>query len=133
MTNLLLGNLSKDYRTKLTESGEGLLDPGPDPDPPNRGTAGGRGAESLRLDTQDATKNSTKQIPKGPTTENPTSGEGTQAQREKEKDPTAGYIEGPRPGYDDYGQEFGKDPRFWKAYVQESKVWDADMVDGWNK
>ncbi|KAG8728289.1 hypothetical protein FRC10_005095, partial [Ceratobasidium sp. 414] len=68
--------------------------------------------------------------------QNPTSGKGTQAQQEKEKFQLQArvltvlqYTEGPRPGYDDYGQELRKDARLWKAYVQESKVWD-DMIRG---
>ncbi|KAG9093124.1 hypothetical protein FS749_015020 [Ceratobasidium sp. UAMH 11750] len=128
MTNLLPGNLSKDYRAKLTESG----DPGPSLGSTNEDTADGQSAMLLCLGGQDANKNATKQVPEGPTMENTTSGDGAQAQREKEKVPATRYTEGPRPGYDDYGQELGKDARFWKVYLQESKVWDADMVDGWN-
>ncbi|KAG8707677.1 hypothetical protein FRC09_001669 [Ceratobasidium sp. 395] len=38
-----------------------------------------------------------------------------------------------RPGYDEYGEELGKDARVWKTYVQEASRWDADLVDGWNR
>ncbi|KAG8779745.1 hypothetical protein FRC12_023873 [Ceratobasidium sp. 428] len=38
-----------------------------------------------------------------------------------------------RPGYDEYGEELGKDARVWKTYVQEAARWDADLVDGWNR
>ncbi|KAG8693385.1 hypothetical protein FRC08_009138 [Ceratobasidium sp. 394] len=41
--------------------------------------------------------------------------------------------EEPRPGYDDYGKELGKDARVWKTYVQEASRWDSDLVDGWNR
>ncbi|QRV94411.1 transmembrane protein [Ceratobasidium sp. AG-Ba] len=43
------------------------------------------------------------------------------------------HIEAPRLGYDDYGQELGKDARVWKAYVREASRHDADMVEGWNR
>ncbi|KAG9076192.1 hypothetical protein FS749_012066 [Ceratobasidium sp. UAMH 11750] len=128
MTNLLPGNLSKDYRTKLTESG----DPGPGLGSTNKDTSDSQSAMPLCFDDQDANKNATKQVPEGPTMKNPTSGKDAQAQQEKEKVSATRYTEGPRPGYDDYGQELGKDARFWKVYLQEAKVWDADMVDGWN-
>ncbi|KAG8684300.1 hypothetical protein FRC08_013764, partial [Ceratobasidium sp. 394] len=128
MTNLLPGNLSKDYRKKLTESG----DPGPGPGSTDKDTVGSQGAMPLCLDDQDTNKNATKQVPEGPTIDNPASDKDAQAQQEKEKIPAARYTEGPRAGYDDYGQELGKDARFWKVYLQEAKVWDADMVDGWN-
>ncbi|KAG9086039.1 hypothetical protein FS749_003944 [Ceratobasidium sp. UAMH 11750] len=42
-------------------------------------------------------------------------------------------TEEPRPGYDDYGKELGKDARVWKTYVQEASRWDSDLVDGWNR
>jgi hypothetical protein len=42
-------------------------------------------------------------------------------------------TEGPRSGYDDYGQELGRDSRVWKTYVKEAYRWDADLVDGWNR
>ncbi|KAG8704386.1 hypothetical protein FRC09_003555, partial [Ceratobasidium sp. 395] len=50
-----------------------------------------------------------------------------------DEDEDIGYVEAPRPDYDDYGEELGKNARFWKAYVQEASRWDEDMVDGWNK
>ncbi|QRV94451.1 activating signal cointegrator 1 complex subunit 3 [Ceratobasidium sp. AG-Ba] len=43
-----------------------------------------------------------------------------------------GYVQGPRPGYDDYGQELGKTARVWKTYMQEASRYDADMANGWN-
>ncbi|KAG9121638.1 hypothetical protein FRC07_002335 [Ceratobasidium sp. 392] len=49
------------------------------------------------------------------------------------KDWTPIYTEPPRPGYDDYGKELGKEARVWKTYVQEASRWDADLVDGWNR
>ncbi|KAG8724837.1 hypothetical protein FRC09_013277, partial [Ceratobasidium sp. 395] len=54
-------------------------------------------------------------------------------QPEPDQDQDGGYFEAPRPDYDDYGQELGKNARFWKTYVREASRWDADMVDGWNK
>ncbi|KAG8714572.1 hypothetical protein FRC09_017477 [Ceratobasidium sp. 395] len=45
----------------------------------------------------------------------------------------AQFTEVPRPGYDEYGKELGKNARVWKTYVQEASRWDADMVDGWNR
>ncbi|KAG9085245.1 hypothetical protein FS749_004593 [Ceratobasidium sp. UAMH 11750] len=133
MAKILPGNLSKGYQQKLKESGENVLDPGPDPGSTSKDTAGSQGTKSVSPDNQDADKNATEQVPEEPTTENSAGGKATQVPQEKEKAPTTRYTEGPRPGYDDYGQELGKDARFWKAYVQEAKVWDADMVDGWNK
>ncbi|KAG8703091.1 hypothetical protein FRC08_003079 [Ceratobasidium sp. 394] len=126
MTHLLPGNLSKPHQTKLAESGDISLGPGP----LNKGTGDGQDV-SLFLDNPDAVKDGTEQIPEGPKTEDPASGGDSQAQQEEKTSPTR-YTEGPRLGYDDYGQELGKDARFWKAYLKESKVWDADMVDGWN-
>ncbi|KAG9085692.1 hypothetical protein FS749_004228 [Ceratobasidium sp. UAMH 11750] len=132
MAKLLPGNLLRGYQKKLKESGENVLDPGPGPGSASKDTTGSQGTNSVFPDNQDADKNATEQVPEKPTTENPTGGKTKQAQQENKEAPTPRYTEGPRPGYDDYGQELGKDARFWKAYVQEAKVWDADMVDGWN-
>ncbi|KAG9089379.1 hypothetical protein FRC06_001574 [Ceratobasidium sp. 370] len=89
---------------------------------PNSPSPDGRGADT----------NATKRVPEGPTAEDSTGRRGTQARKGEEEAPTTDYANGPRPGFDEYGQELGKSARFWKAYVRESKVWDADMVDGWN-
>ncbi|CAE6489857.1 unnamed protein product [Rhizoctonia solani] len=34
---------------------------------------------------------------------------------------------------DQYGAELSRDARVWKVYVKETDIWDAELVDGWNK
>ncbi|KAG8778856.1 hypothetical protein FRC12_024770 [Ceratobasidium sp. 428] len=47
--------------------------------------------------------------------------------------PTCRVTDPPRPGYDDYGKELGKNARVWRTYVQEASRCDADLVDGRNR
>ncbi|QRW08598.1 hypothetical protein RhiLY_07597 [Ceratobasidium sp. AG-Ba] len=82
-------------------------------------------------------------MPVSPTSNNPKSGESTTPRLLSEppqfradatpREPSPGFIEKSRPGYDDYGKELGKDARVWKTYVQEASRWDADLVDGWHR
>ncbi|KAG8762722.1 hypothetical protein FRC12_008893 [Ceratobasidium sp. 428] len=54
------------------------------------------------------------------------------ANEQGEGNPSPRVADPPRLGYDQYGEELGKNARVWKTYMQEASRWDAGMVDGWH-
>ncbi|KAG9097156.1 hypothetical protein FRC06_007883 [Ceratobasidium sp. 370] len=127
MSLMLPGSYSQPYTTKSTsrdlEASDPSTPPGPQTTNPSERTSNedGKNQSEERLDPH--------------TIEDPI-GEQKTGRSTNQQAKMSGLefaTEEPRPGYDDYGKELGKDARVWKTYVQEAYRWDSDLVDGWNR
>ncbi|KAG8709760.1 hypothetical protein FRC09_000485 [Ceratobasidium sp. 395] len=137
MTLMLPSSHSKDYSAQRSDAGR--FSPPADPDP-NSANKPPTTSNDGQTKGNDADAGGEEQVPISDDQSKPTTGQQAAPQPSPDENEDSGirleleaYVEGPRPDYDDYGQELGKNARFWKTYVKEAYRWDADMVDGWNK
>ncbi|KAG8750500.1 hypothetical protein FRC12_012862 [Ceratobasidium sp. 428] len=130
MTTLLPSSHSKDYQARISDAG-GIGAPAPSP---STSLAKKPPTSSNDMDLLD--RSHRRNVDTGGQEQAPISNDKSKpdvAQPSPDEDEESGFVEAPRPDYDDYGQELGKNARFWKTYVREAYRWDADIVDGWNK
>ncbi|KAG8724839.1 hypothetical protein FRC09_013279 [Ceratobasidium sp. 395] len=135
MSTLLPASHTKGYRAKISDGGRFSspdLDPGSCPanEVP---IVFNYKASAAQQSSQNADNSRGEQAPIDGSGSMPTQSEPAAPHAEPEEDQDNRYVEAPRPDYDDYGEELGKNAQFWKTYVREASRWDADMVDGWNK
>ncbi|KAG9074200.1 hypothetical protein FRC06_010860, partial [Ceratobasidium sp. 370] len=127
MSSMLPGSYSQPYTTKRMSRDLKASDPDTQPDPQTTNP-------SERTSNKDG-KNQPEERLDPHTIEDPIVEQNTDnsTNRQTKISSSEFATEEPRPGYDDYGKELGKDARVWKTYVQEAYRWDSDLVDGWNR
>ncbi|KAG8765286.1 hypothetical protein FRC12_007594 [Ceratobasidium sp. 428] len=135
MTLMLPSSHSKDYSAQRSDAGR--FSPPADPDPLDSANKPPTTSKNSYLPDHTKGNNADgggkEQAPISNDQSKHTTEQQTAPQPSPDENEDGGYVEGPRPDYDDYGQELGKNARFWKTYLKEAYRWDADMVDGWNK
>ncbi|KAG8686024.1 hypothetical protein FRC09_014395 [Ceratobasidium sp. 395] len=134
MTLMLPSSHSKDYSAQRSDAGRFSFLADPDPNSADKPPATSNDSDLAgQTKRNNADAGGEQQAPISNDQSKHTTGEQAAPQASPDENEDGGYVEGPRPDYDDYGQELGKNARFWKTYVKEAYRWDADMVDGWNK
>ncbi|KAG8724841.1 hypothetical protein FRC09_013281 [Ceratobasidium sp. 395] len=131
---MLPSSHSKDYSAQRSDAGRFSTSADPHPNSASKPpTASNDSDLPGQTKGNNADAGGEEQAPISDDQSKPPTGQQVAPQPSSDEDEDGGYVEGPRPDYDDYGQELGKNARFWKTYVKEAYRWDADMVDGWNK
>ncbi|KAG8741016.1 hypothetical protein FRC10_003439 [Ceratobasidium sp. 414] len=126
MSSILPGSYSQPYKTKRTSKDLGASDPNTQSDPQTKNPP-------ERVPDNDEKKQPEERLDPH-TIEDPIAEQNVDhPMNQQPKTSGLEFTEEPRPGYDDYGKELGKDARVWKTYVQEASRWDSDLVDGWNR